>query len=110
MKIAVAAAGDSLQAAADPRFGRCANFVVVDTETGDATAVANSGAEAGSGAGINAAQIVANTGATVVIGGSFGPNAIEALAAGGIEAFSGAMGTVAEAVEACKAGRLERAG
>jgi predicted Fe-Mo cluster-binding NifX family protein len=109
MKIAVAAAGENPQAACDPRFGRCPRFVVVDTETGDFTVVSNDAAAAGSGAGIQAAQTVADAGAQAVIAGSFGPNALEALRAGGIEIYSGATGSVADAIEAWKAGRLQRA-
>jgi predicted Fe-Mo cluster-binding NifX family protein len=33
MKIAVSATGTDLNAQVDPRFGRCANFILVDTDT-----------------------------------------------------------------------------
>jgi predicted Fe-Mo cluster-binding NifX family protein len=32
MKVAVSASGKSLDSKIDPRFGRCANFIIVETE------------------------------------------------------------------------------
>lgn len=109
MKIAVAARGDGLHEPADPRFGRCTHFVVADTEGGEPFTVPNPGAAAGSGAGIQAAQVVADAGAEAVIAGNYGPNAVEALAAGGIDAYLAIEGTVAEVIEAWNSGQLERA-
>ena len=108
MKIAVAASGRDLEAAAEPRFGRCAYFVIVDSETGEFSAIENPGAAAGGGAGIAAAQAVARAGAQVVIAGNYGPNAYQALSAGNIEAYVSPGGTVREVVEAYKAGQLQR--
>ncbi len=107
MKVAVAATGDNLDAPADPRFGRCPYFVVVDDETMAVEAIENNAAMAASGAAIAAAQTVANAGAEAVIAGSFGPNAFSTLSAGGIEVYSFPGGTVREAVQALKAGQLE---
>ena len=107
MKVAVTASGDSLDAQADPRFGRCAFFVVVDVDSMEFDVIANTAAMQGSGAGIAAAQLVANSGADAVIAGNYGPNAHQALSAGGIKAYIGPPGTVRQAVEALKAGRLQ---
>jgi predicted Fe-Mo cluster-binding NifX family protein len=106
MKIAVAASGNTLDAPVDPRFGRCAWFVIVDSETMAFEAVENPGAMAGGGAGIQAAQLVAGTGAQAVVAGNMGPNAHQALAAAGIRILPFAGGTVRQAVEAVKAGKL----
>ena len=111
MKIAVAATGNSIDAPCDPRFGRCAWFVIVDTDTLEWAALENSGAAAGSGAGIQAAQAVARAGAEAVIAGNYGPNASQMLAAGGIAAYVANPGmTVREAVQAFKEGRLQLVG
>jgi predicted Fe-Mo cluster-binding NifX family protein len=108
MKIAVAAAGGDLDAQADPRFGRCAWFVIVDGDTMAFDALENAAATAGTGAGIRAAQAVAGTGAEAIIAGNYGPNAYQALAAAGIQAYVGAPGlTVRQAVEALTAGQLQ---
>jgi predicted Fe-Mo cluster-binding NifX family protein len=107
MRVAVASTGDGLDAALDPRFGRCAYFVVVDTDTLEFEALPNAAAMQGSGAGIAAAQIVGNSGAEAVIAGNYGPNAFQALSAGGIRLFSSSQSTVREAAEALKAGQLQ---
>ncbi|MHC1590544.1 MAG: NifB/NifX family molybdenum-iron cluster-binding protein, partial [Candidatus Helarchaeales archaeon] len=62
------------------------------------------------GAGIRAAEIVGNAGASTVITGHLGPNAYYALNSIGIKMFTGAIGmTVREAVEAFLTGRLQQA-
>ena len=109
MKVAVAASGNNLDAQADPRFGRCNYFVIVDTDTMAFEALDNTAAAQGSGAGIAAAQLVANSGAEAVIAGNYGPNAFQALAAGGLQLYTGATGTVGQAIEAFKAGQLQLA-
>jgi predicted Fe-Mo cluster-binding NifX family protein len=106
MKIAIAAAGPDLAAAADPRFGRCAWFVVVDTETLASEALGNVAVQQGSGAGIAAAQQVAGTGALAVVATNVGPNAHQALTAGGIKVYAFSGGSVGQAVEAFKGGLL----
>jgi predicted Fe-Mo cluster-binding NifX family protein len=109
MRIAVASAGNTLEAAVDPRFGRCAWFVIVDSDTMAFEAVENPGATAGGGAGIQAAQLVANKGAQAVVAGNMGPNAHQALAAAGMQILPFMGGTVRQAVEAVKAGTLTEA-
>ncbi len=83
MKVAVSASGADLEAAVDPRFGRCPYYVVVDTDTMEFEVIENSATGQASGAGIAAAQLVSQTGAQAVISGSIGPNAYQALSAGG---------------------------
>ncbi len=109
MKLAVAASGNNLDAQVDPRFGRCAWFVIVDSDTMAFEAVQNPGAMAGGGAGIQAAQVVASKGAQVVVAGNMGPNAYQALSAAGIQVLPFAGGTVRQAVEAMKSGTLTAA-
>ena len=62
MKIAVSAAGNTLDAPVDPRFGRCANFLIVDTDNNTFEAFGNDAGALGGGAGIQAAQFVASKG------------------------------------------------
>jgi predicted Fe-Mo cluster-binding NifX family protein len=110
MKIAVTAQGNSLESAVDPRFGRARFFVVVDTETDEVTASDNSqNLNAAQGAGVQAGKNVADLGVSAVITGNVGPKAFTTLQAGGVAIYTGARGTVAEAVRAFKAGELERA-
>ena len=110
MKIAVTSVGTDMEAQVDPRFGRAACFVVVETETLEFEAVENANIAAAGGAGINSAKAVADTGAQAVLTGNCGPNAERTLRAANIKLYTGVAGTVAEAVEQFKAGALNEAG
>jgi predicted Fe-Mo cluster-binding NifX family protein len=62
MKIAISAAGPTLDAEVDPRFGRCQYFIIADPEMMEFEAMDNSSAMAAGGAGIAAAQAIAGKG------------------------------------------------
>lgn len=109
MKIAVTAVGDGMQSQVDPRFGRAACFVVVDTESMACEAVANRNVDASDGVGINAAKAAIDAGVQAVLTGNCGPNAERTLRAGNVKLYTGVSGTVAEAVEQFKAGQLTQA-
>lgn len=108
MRIAVSATDGNLDAQIDPRFGRCQYFVFVDSDTMQFTARPNASTGAMHGAGIEAAQTVANEGAKAVITGSVGPNAFQVLSQAGIEVITDASGTVREAIQRYKTGQLGR--
>jgi len=110
MKICVSASSGSLDANVDSRFGRCSYFVIVDSETMEFNAISNESTNAAHGAGIQAAQTVANMGVTVVITGNVGPNAFNVLSAAGIKIVTGASGSAREAVEKYKSGQLQEIG
>ncbi|MBN1177485.1 MAG: NifB/NifX family molybdenum-iron cluster-binding protein [Dehalococcoidales bacterium] len=107
MKIAISAAGQNLDSQVDPRFGRCQNFVILDTDTMEFEAVSNESAAAAGGAGIATAQMIAGKGVEAVVTGNCGPNAFGVLNSAGIKVMTGASGTVQEAVENFKAGKLQ---
>jgi predicted Fe-Mo cluster-binding NifX family protein len=108
MKIAVTSEGSTLEAAVDPRFGRCKYFIVVDTDTGAFEAVDNvQNLNAAQGAGIQSAETVVNQGAEAVLTGHCGPKAFRTLSTGEVKIYVGVEGTVREAVEAFKAGKLQ---
>ena len=73
MRIVVTTTTPDLDSPVDPRFGRGAYFVVVDTSTLEWQAHPNPAAAASGGAGIRAAQFVAEQKAQAVISGDFGP-------------------------------------
>jgi predicted Fe-Mo cluster-binding NifX family protein len=108
LKIAVSATNDSLGAQIDPRFGRCPYFLIVDSETMTFEAIPNTASGAMSGAGIQAAQVIATRGVQAVLTGNVGPNAFQALSSAGIDIITGAFGTVREAVEKFKSGQLQK--
>ncbi len=107
MKVAVSSKGKDLGSSVDPRCGRCPYFVVVDTETMTAEGLENPGALAGTGAGVAAAQVIANAGAEAVISNLVGPNTFAALKQGGIAVYAGAGGNVASAVAKLENGELQ---
>lgn len=107
MKTAVTCQGATLEDIVDQRFGRSRYFLIVDTDTMQFEAVENPSFAAGGGAGVQAAQLVADRGVQTVLTGNCGPKAYHALAAAGIEVVTGAGGTAREAVESLKAGRLK---
>jgi len=109
MKVAVSASGPSLNAAMDPRFGRCAYLVLVQPSDMRYEAVLNVNGALGEGAGLQSARLVAERGVKVVLTGNVGPNAHQALSAAGIEVIVGCSGTVTEAVERFKSGQLRGA-
>jgi predicted Fe-Mo cluster-binding NifX family protein len=81
--------------------------VFVDTETMSSEAAPNPAMSQGGGAGIQAAQFVVERGAQAVLTGNLGPNAYDVLAAACIPRYLVPEGTVRQAVEAFKAGRLQ---
>lgn len=103
----MSAAGPTLDAQVDPRFGRCAYFVVVDPSTMAFEAVENSSISAAQGAGIATAQMIAGKGVEAVLTGNCGPNAYQALEAAHVKVITGVTGTVRDAVAAYKDGRLQ---
>ena len=107
MSVCITAAGQTWDDATQPNFGRAPYFLFIDPDTQALDAVENRpGAH---GAGVQAAQTVADRGASTVITGSVGPNAFRGLEAAGIEVFVGATGTVREAFDAYQSGKLKRA-
>ncbi len=111
MKIAVTAmSGDGLDSQVDSRFGRARYFIVYDTESEEVVSIDNSlNVNAQQGAGIQAAESIANSGATVLLTGHCGPNAFKTLSTAGIKVVIGASGTVKEAIDDYLSGKLKEA-
>jgi predicted Fe-Mo cluster-binding NifX family protein len=107
VKVAITSSGAGLDSPVDPRFGRAAKLILVDTETGGVETVDNTqNLNAAQGAGIQAAQNVSRLGAEVLMTGHCGPKAFATLRAAGIKVITGVEGTVGEAVERFKRGEL----
>ena len=107
MKVAVSATGKDLNCQIDPRFGRCQYFIFIDPETMEFEVSENAGLMASGGAGVQAAQLIAQKGANTLITGNLGPNAASALSASGIKVHLVSGGTVREVTEAFKTGKLQ---
>jgi predicted Fe-Mo cluster-binding NifX family protein len=111
MKIAISAETSSPDGAVDPRFGRAKYFQVFDDATGSWEAVDNTqNLQATQGAGIQSAANVVNAGCGALISGHCGPKAYTALSFAGIAVYTVPGGTVREAVDSLKQGRLTRTG
>jgi predicted Fe-Mo cluster-binding NifX family protein len=111
MKIVLTTLSPNLETDVDPRFGRAACLLVVDTDTLEWKSHANPGASASGGAGIQAAQFVADQHAQAAISGDFGPHAFEALQAAGITMYIyGDCQDAYRAIELFKAGQLQQVG
>lgn len=107
MKIAVTSVGTSLDSEVDPRFGRAAYIIIVDSDTFAFEAVDNQeNVNALKGAGIQAAKAVSEKGAKVLLTGFCGPNAFKAMNAAKIGVANNASGSVREAVKAYLDGKL----
>ena len=106
MKVAVSSTGYNLDSQLDPRFGRCQVILIVDTDTLVVEPLSNTNISVDHGAGVGAAQMVASNGVKVVLTGSVGPNAYNALEAAGIKIYTGVTGTVREAVDRFNRGEL----
>ena len=110
MKVAVSSVGETLDSAVDPRFGRAAQFVLVDTDTGEHQLISNAqNLNAAQGAGIQSAEAVARLGAKALVTGHCGPKAFRVLLAAGIKIYNTDARTVAEALEHYRAGKLKEA-
>ncbi len=72
MKVAITSTGNSLESTIDPRFGRCAYFVICDLETGNTEFIQNPNKNASNGAGPASVKIVAEKGIGKMISGEFG--------------------------------------
>lgn len=108
MKIAISSQGTELSSYVDSRFGRAPYFIVYETDSGDFQVVPNDqNLNARQGAGIQAAQNVAATGADIVVSGNLGPKAFNVLTAAGIKTCLWAAGTVSEAIELVIADKLQ---
>ncbi len=107
MKIAVTSTADSKQAMMDERFGRCAYFAVYDTDAQTYAFLDNNASASGHGAGIGAAQYVADLGVGVVLTGNLGPKAKQVLDASGVKGFKLSALNVEDAIKAYQDGQAE---
>ena len=100
MKVAVSSVENHLDSLVDPRFGRAAYFLIVDTNSLNYEMVPNPNVNAMGGAGVQSAQLVINKGAQAVLTGRCGPNAFHVFNSAGIKIYEGVEGSVREVIMA----------
>jgi predicted Fe-Mo cluster-binding NifX family protein len=72
MKVAITSTGNNPESKLDQRFGRCAYFVIYDTETKGMEFIPNPNTDAQEGAGPASVQLVASRDVQKIISGEFG--------------------------------------
>jgi predicted Fe-Mo cluster-binding NifX family protein len=103
MKMAVTAKGKNLDSQVDPRFGRAAYILIIDTDTLAVEALDNSqNVNAFKGAGIQAASMISDRGVEVLLTGFCGPNAFKTLKAANVKVANDFSGAVKDAVKEFK--------
>ncbi|HHW15432.1 MAG TPA: dinitrogenase iron-molybdenum cofactor biosynthesis protein [Firmicutes bacterium] len=108
MRLAITSTGPSLDNALDEHFGRARYILIVDLETESVEAIDNhANFNAPQGAGINAAQSVADRGAEWVLTGHAGPKAFAALHRAGIRVAAVSGGSCRDALERFRRGELQ---
>jgi predicted Fe-Mo cluster-binding NifX family protein len=107
MKIAITSQGQDLNSQMDPRFGRAAFILIVDTDCPKVEVIDNEeNINAFKGAGIQAAAMISKRGAEVLLTGYCGPNAYKTLQAAGVKVVSDVAGKVKDAVAAFNEGNI----
>jgi len=107
MKIAITSKGTGLNSEVDPRFGRAAYILIVDTFSLSINVIDNAqNVNALKGAGIQTASAVSDKGVSALLTGYCGPNAFQTLTAAGIKVANDIAGSVKEAVAAFNEGRV----
>ena len=108
MIVAVTSKGTHLSDEVDPRFGRAPYILIVDTGTMEYEALDNSSnVNAFKGAGIQAATMVAEKGAEVLLTGYCGPNAFRTVQAAGMRVVSDVTGTVEQVIKTFLSGNVQ---
>jgi predicted Fe-Mo cluster-binding NifX family protein len=106
MKLILPVENKSLEEPICPSFGRTPFFAFYDTENGKYKFIDNSAAASHGGAGIKAAQMLADTGAEALITYRCGENAADVLNMAGIKMYKAQDGSVAENITKYNNGKL----
>ena len=110
MKIALSSPGKDISSNLSEVFGRCPYFLIVEIEDKEAKgfkAVENTSINQIGGAGISAAQMVAEKNVSAAITGSIGPRALEVLRQFNIEVYKG-TGLIREVIQKFIERKLEK--
>ncbi|WP_099188808.1 NifB/NifX family molybdenum-iron cluster-binding protein [Tepidibacter mesophilus] len=99
MKLCISSITNKENSQADSRFGRCPYFAIYNTENNTFEFIENSGITSPQGAGIAAAQQIADQKVEAVITGNMGPNAMKIIDAAGIKTYKINNETIKDAVK-----------
>ena len=108
MKVAISSTGKNLESEVDARFGRCNYFLIVnieDKKIKSVKVIKNTAVSQIGGAGISAAEIVANEEVNAVITANLGPRAFSVFNQFGIKIYQG-QGKIKDVVQKFIGGKL----
>ena len=105
--IAIASTGESLNSTIPRKFGRADKFVIYNLKTDTFLIINNKYANSPSGAGTQMTWEIADRKVEAVIGQNFGPKSLDVLMSANIKVFRNVTGTVKDAVENYKKGKLK---
>lgn len=106
MKIAIPVDEQSMTSGVCPSFGRTPYYLLYESDTKEPLFMENAAAQSQGGAGIKAAQILADAGAAVLLTPRCGENAQQVLQQAGVQLYKAIPGTAQENIGAFSAGRL----
>lgn len=107
MKIVIPTEEKSISSEICVSFGRTPYFAVYDTETKETVFLDNSAANSSGGAGIKAAQLIAEQKATAVLTAHLGQNAVEVFNDYKISVYRAIPGTVESNIIAFENGEIK---
>jgi len=107
MKIALPVNGNSLETNLCISFGRTPYFLIYDIDTEEAIFIENTAASSQGGAGIKAAQIVADSGAKALLTPRCGENAAEVINSAEIKIYKICNESIQDNINAFKEGKLD---
>ncbi len=106
MKIAISSDGKGLNSLIDPRFGRCAYFIIVETDDGSYKAFENTYKSLSGGSGIQVAGFLQSKNVETVLTGKCGPNAMNVFSESKIKVMTGLTGSIENVLTQFKTGSL----
>lgn len=107
MKVAIPVDEKSLNSNVCVSFGRAPYFLIYDTALETADFTDNSAVNEQGGAGIKAAQLMADKGVEAVISVRLGENAAQVLSAAGIKLYKSVFGSAQKNINDFSEGKLE---
>lgn len=106
MKIAIPVNEKNIKSGVCPSFGRAPYYLIYDSEKQSSEFIDNAAAQSAGGAGIRAAQTLADMGVKIIIAPRYGENAAQILAACNITVYRNIIGTAEENIKAYKENKL----
>lgn len=106
MKLGISSEGKALNSQIDPRFGRCAYFMIVQTDDNTFEVFENEFKSLGGGAGIQAAGFLQSKDVETVLTGNCGPNAMKVFSEANIPVVTGQTGMIKDSIAQFKNGSL----